>query len=465
MDLGSFRDPAGSVFYCDDRVFRTIHQPVAEDFKDLQASGALKRLVDGAGLWPAEPVPMETLPQEARLLAEGAAELVVEHPKIPFISYPYEWPFGLLKRAAIFHLDLHLKALKEGFHLIDGSAFNVQFDHCRPVFIDTLSLRKYQEGDYWLGYRQFCEQFLNPLLISAKLGVPFHPWYRGALEGIAIKDTNAILPWGAKLRPGIFMHVVLHSRLSTSAVRKDQSGSSVSGGLSKRSLVGLLSSLKSTIASLQPKDVQKTTWADYEKNHSYQDDEVAAKKRFVAEFVEQVQPKILWDLGCNSGDYSEQALASGTERVIGFDFDPGALEVAISRADEKQLNFLPLILDATNPTPSQGWNQKERMGLAERANADGLIALAFVHHLVIGKNVPLEQALAWLVSLSPRGVIEFVPKNDPMVQTMLASREDIFDFYDITHFRDSLSSMSDIVREQTVSASGRTLFQYTRTGA
>ena len=392
------------------------------------------------------------------------AALLLEHPRIPFISYPYEWPFGLLKRAALFHLELHQQALEEGFNLIDGTAYNVQFDNCKPVFIDTLSLRPYTEGEYWLGYRQFCEQFLNPLLLTAKLGVPFHPWFRGALEGVPVEDMASLLPFSSKCSPTVYMHVVLHGRLSSKARQHNGLVANASKGrhLSRRSLMGLLTSLRSLIRGLKPKGLTETPWGDYEKNHSYQFDEVAAKKAVVCSFVERMRPTALWDLGCNSGDYSEQALTAGAGRVIGFDFDPGALEAAISRVDEKKLNMLPLIMDATNPSPAQGWGQKERSGFSERANADALIALAFLHHLIIGKNIPMAQAINWVVNLAPCGVLEFVPKGDPMVQQMLASRTDIFDSYDIETFRTLLGGVAKIVREEQVSLSGRTLFQFKR---
>ena len=48
------------------------------------------------------------------------------------------------------------------------------------------------------------------------------------------------------------------------------------------------------------------------------------------------------------------------------------------------------------------------------------------NHLAIGRNIPLPQVVAWLCGLAPRGVIEFVRKDDPTVQQMLSLREDIF---------------------------------------
>ena len=82
------------------------------------------------------------------------------------------------------HLNYQLFLLEKGFELIDASAYNVQFIGSDPIFIDCLSLNKYQEGNPWMGHNQFCEQFLNPLLFSSVRKISFNNWYRGSLDGI-----------------------------------------------------------------------------------------------------------------------------------------------------------------------------------------------------------------------------------------------------------------------------------------
>ena len=130
---------------------------------------------------------------------------------------------------------------------------------------------------------------------------------------------------------------------------------------------------------------------------------------------------------------------------------------------EQFLGPLLLYMDAANPSPDQGWNQAERQGLAARANADGLLALAFVHHLASGRNIPLDEAVGWLMGLAPRGVIEFVPRDDPTVQTMLAHRDpDLFADYTQAAFVAALQRRGRIVAEERVSATGRHLYAYQR---
>lgn len=464
IDPASFRDPAGRVIVAKSGVYRIVSPSAWSRVEQMQSKGLLDRLADAKLLWPAEVVDAGSVPPEIKSQMGTAGERVLEHPVLPFVSYPYEWPFALMKRAALLHLDLHLRLLEEGFNLVDGTAYNVQFVGARPVFIDTLSITPYADGDYWLGYQQFCTQFLNPLLLSAHCGVGYHAWFRGALEGIGVEDLARLLPWYRKFSLGVFSHVVLHAKLLARSGKGDASGAvrAKRRGPSKNGLVGLLRGLRAMINRLEPRGLNVTRWSDYEKSNSYGDAETEAKRAFVAAFVQQSQPKVLWDFGCNTGAYSELALASGATRVVGFDFDLGALEGAVGRADDQGLDFLPLYLDATNPSPDQGWHQRERAGLHDRSNGDALLALAFLHHLVIGKNVPMDGALGWLVSYAPKGVVEFVPKNDPMVRQMLADREDIFPEYTIESFRRLLGNRARIVREQQVSESGRTLFLYER---
>ena len=82
---------------------------------------------------------------------------------------------------------------KKNIILKDASAYNVQFIKNKPKFIDILSYELYEDGDYWEGYRQFCEQYLAPLYLYSKLNVPFHKWYRGSSNGISISDLTNLL--------------------------------------------------------------------------------------------------------------------------------------------------------------------------------------------------------------------------------------------------------------------------------
>jgi ribosomal protein L11 methylase PrmA len=459
---GSFRDPAGHVVRREGRIYRTINRVAVEDFDYVRKTAFYQSAVSDGRLIAARLLDHH----EAQSIARDAV-YVVEHPSLPFVSYPYEWCFPELKAAALHHLDLQLSALESGVTFSDASAYNVQFVGTQPLFIDTLSLRPYRPGELWAGHRQFCEQFLNPLLLRALLGVPHNAWYRGTQGGILTKDLRKLLRLRHKLSRRVGTHVVLQDILQDSVGKKP--GLAVSSlaqaGLPVSGFRKLLRDLRNWVGALKPLDTGVTVWRDYAREHSYSSEEVAAKKAFISEFVSRNRLRGVWDIGCNTGEYAVSALHGGAEHVVGFDFDQGALEVAFARSVEERLEFLPLFLDAANPSPSQGWEQRERDGLQQRATCDGLVALALVHHLAITHNIPLEWVVRWLVELAPRGVIEFVPKTDPMVQELLKLRQDIFPDYHEQAFLAHLRCIASVGRSIPSSASGRLLVEFTRSSS
>jgi ribosomal protein L11 methylase PrmA len=453
---GSFRDPSGYVAHCGDRIFRVLREDAFGAFEKLKSSGLLAELVAQKQLVPSE-VTLEPV------LADLASR-VLEHEPIHFISYPYEWPFGLLKRAALFHLDLHLRALESGFTLTDASAYNVQFVGTKPIFIDPLSLVPYSEGQLWFGQRQFHEQFLNPLLLTALLKIPFNPWYRGAIEGISSEDLANVLRVRHKLSWRVWSEVLAPVWLQKSARKK---ASKVTAATQRKlPLSGfrfMLRNLRTWIAGMRdPFATATTTWSDYAAVNSYLPEEEKRKQAFVSDFVRRLRPRMIWDLGCNTGLYSETALRAGAQYVVGFDSDHGALSLAVQRSLGADLNFLPLQMDACNPSPSQGWHQQERAGLSARSRPDAILALALEHHIAIGRNVPLPMLLDWMIDLADSGVVEFVPKTDPVIQRMLGGRLDIFDRYSQAEFESELAKRAAVEKKEVVSSSGRTLYAYTK---
>jgi ribosomal protein L11 methylase PrmA len=454
---GSFRDPGGRIYWYGERVLRTVMPSAAKDFEFVEGSGLIPALVERGMLIPQSHLSLEMLGE-----AVGDASYLLEHPKLDFISHPYEWPFRGLQAAALLQLDLYLEALKRDVTLSDATAYNIQFEGVRPVFIDRLSFRRYEDGQFWLGHRQFCEQFLNPLLLRSLFGIPHNAWYRGSPEGIGAAELSALLPLRKKLSWRVLTNVVMQGSLQKT--RSSDAHEAVAGKLKfpKPAFERLLHGLRRWIASLQPADRQPTTWQEYARHNSYRDTEADAKRKFIARFVSETKPRAVWDIGCNTGDYSVAALQAGARSVIGFDFDQGALDLAFDRAKSESLQFTPLFLDVTNPAPDQGWGQAERRGLRARAKADAVLALALIHHVAISKNVPLGDVVSWLTDMAPRGVIEFVPKTDPMVVELLRLRADIFPNYNEEHFVKCLEERARIVTSETVSASGRKLFAYER---
>ena len=458
-DPGSYRDPSGHVHVVAGRVFRTIKRPAAAEYEFVRQSG----LLDALHARNAIPATREVERSEFAGLSDDVA-YVLEHERLPWISYPYEWTFSGLKKAALLHLDVHIEALNRGVTLSDASAYNVQFVGTRPVFIDLLSFRRYRDGEFWGGHRQFCEQFLNPLLLTALLGVRHNGWYRGTLEGIDTLELNRMLNWRHKLSWNVLSNVSLQARFQQNSLASTTESLArlKQRKLARTGYLAMLMSMRDWIAGLIVKHTGATVWQNYSRDNTYSNDEASAKHKVIQAFAERVKPALAWDIGCNTGEYSETLLKHGANYVVSIDFDHGALENAFARSDARQLSLQPVFQDAANPSPGQGWRSGERAGLMGRCSADGLVALAFEHHLAIGRNIPLPGVVEWLTSLAPQGIIEFVQKSDETVQKMLAIREDIFTAYDEDAFSTALGRVAHIVDRIPISGSGRVLYWYER---
>lgn len=456
---GSFRDPAGNVIVLNDRIYRTVTRLGATSYEAVRNKAAVLRAQKNGALISARELPREEWPSPV-----GPCEYLLEHPRLAFISHPYEWSFEQLKAASLHHLDLQLSLIEDDVVLSDSSAFNIQFVGCKPIFIDFLSMRPYEPGCYWHGHKQFCDEFLNPLLMQSALGIPFNEWYRGTMRGIDTSHLARILPWRMAGSLTVLSNVFLQAWLERRTVTHASETLRKTGGLRpfpKSGYIGLLRQLRGFLSKLKPLR-GRTRWDSYARCNTYSESESSRKLEIVKRFVGQLKPRTLIDLGCNSGAFSFAALDAGAQRVIGFDSDVAALNSAYEAASVSDRNFLALYQDAFNPSPNQGWLERERESFSQRVQGCAVIALAFLHHLVIAKNAPLFEAVRFVVDLAPTGIIEFVPKTDPTVQVMLANRQDVFPCYTEESFSEALRALACIVRVDELSPGGRKIFQFAR---
>ena len=130
-----------------------------------------------------------------------------------------------------------------------------------------------------------------------------------------------------------------------------------------------------------------------------------------------------------AGRVSELIALEYADCVVAMEQDPWCVEAAFRKWKDEGRAILPITIDLANPSPALGWAHGERQSLVERGPADAVLALALIHHLCITNNVPLPGAASYLAAMARHLIIEFVPKEDDMVQFLLQSREDIFADY------------------------------------
>ncbi|HUF85097.1 MAG TPA: methyltransferase [Acidimicrobiia bacterium] len=454
----SFRDPASSVFYSNGRVLRGLSPRGAEDWARLAGTEFFPRLV-------AEKKAVATTVVEPGSLPEGAAghdyAVVLEHERIPFVSYPYEWTFAMLRDAAVLHLEILLAALDDGMTMKDGYAFNVQWQGTAPTFIDIGSFES--GGGPWVGYRQFCQTFLYPLLLEAHLGVSFQRFLLGHLEGLEPGDMRRLFGGRRRFKKGVFRNVYLHSVIqdrvtrSTQSVQEDLKKAGFSTELTKataKKLLKLVRRLRSKRSG--------SNWSEYRDTCSYTDAERAAKERFVTDAAKARRPALVWDLGCNDGAFA-RLVAEHAGYVVAVDADDVVVDrlYRALRADGPA-NVLPLVMNLVDPSPGRGWRNTERRAFADRGAPDLVLGLALVHHLAIAANVPLAEVVAWLRSFDCAVVVEFVAPEDPMAQQLLANKPPgLHDDYRPDTFEALLEAEFTVEQRELLPGGTRTLYLVT----
>jgi hypothetical protein len=451
----SFRDPSGFLFYKDGKLLRQINHSYKKHYDRLLSSGLYDALVDSGLLIAHREMTLE-------YAASDDAYKVIEPEVVPFVSYPYEWCFSQLKDAALTTLAVQKKSVEYGMSLKDCSAYNIQFSKCKPVFIDTLSFESYREGEPWVAYRQFCQHLLAPLALMSFTDIRLNQLLRIYIDGIPLDLAGSLLPRRTYFRFSLLSHIHLHAKSQRKYAAKSTEGHRKK--ISRMGFLGLIDSLESSLKKLKLK-AQFTEWADYYRDTHYSEKAFQHKKQLVSDFLDRAQPKFVWDLGGNIGVFSRIAAEKGMETVC-LDVDSVAVEYHYRECVKNEtVRVLPLVADLTNPSPSIGWQNTERMSFIERGSAQMILALALIHHLAISNNVPFARMAEFFASICDWMMIEFVSKNDSQVQRLLAGREDIFADYNRENFESAFAGHFTIKNCEQITDSERILYLMRRKDA
>ncbi len=450
-DPSSFRDPSGFIFKRNNRVLRQINNSYKENYDLLMRSGLYDALVKSNSLIGHTEVDKSS--------GTAGAYKIIEPEKIPFISYPYEWCFGELRDAALLTLRVFSTALGHGMTLKDASSYNIQFLSGKPVFIDTLSFERYVEGTPWVGYKQFCEHFLSPLALASQADYRLSALLFRYMDGIPLDLVSKLLPLKAKINPGIVMHILFHAgsqKTNTDAsVRKNTTKS-----FTRLSLMGLIDSLESTVKHLKLPSRQ-TAWTSYSKeglSPSYSGVSLRHKVRLVGDYLDYLKPRHIWDIGANTGEFSRIAAGKGITSIA-MDFDPMVVDENYSKVKSTgETRIFPLCIDLMNPTSSAGWDASERASIFTRSEPDTILALAIIHHLVCTHNVTFMMLASFFAGHTRSLIIEFIPKEDKQVQSLILGREYMFTDYNEKLFESTFRRYFTIEKKEKLTDSGRILY-------
>ena len=433
-DDGSFKDPSGRVYRVagehGEKVVRALDRDAVETLTKLLTESFFQDM-----MYSGDVIGTEFLSADhphARPIVEAGWHGALAHQTVDFLTWPYEWPFSMLKDAALLQLRLLEASVPHGWILKDATPFNVQWRGVRPTLIDVPSFVPW-DGQYWRAYRQFCATHLIPLLLMAHLDIPFQPLLRSRLEGIPAEEAVRYFRGLRRLRRGVPSHIWFPAKAERASARRSDVRPRSRQPQSQTMLRALIDSLRRLITGLSYRPAS-SQWTRYVDAHSYGAD-YGAKERFVAEHTAAERPALVWDVGANTGAMARIA-AQSAGLVIAVDSDHEAIELLYRklRDTDEPRNIVPLVMDLANPSPSQGWAGRERSAFDARRRPDMVLCLALIHHLRVSANIPLALLLEWLESLQAAVIIEFVEREDEMFQRLLANKNEQYADYTAENF-------------------------------
>jgi SAM-dependent methyltransferase len=391
----------------------------------------------------------------------------VEHERIAFPSFPYEWPPEMLHAAGELTLDLAENLLAEGLGLKDATPYNVLFRGTNPVFVDLLSFERRDAGDpTWLAYAQFVRTFLLPLLVNKTFALPLRQLLTTNRDGLQPEDVNRMCGAWQKLKPPFLTLVALPSLLSARHQRDAtdiyQKRRMADASKARFILEQQFKSLRRSLDKVTNKhERRRTPWSNYMTTERHFSERYLEEKRaFVAEALGAQRPRRVLDVGCNTGYFSLVTAEHGAE-VVAVDSDEAVVGEVWKQARAAGADVLPLVVDITRPSAALGWRNRESPSFLERARGsfDAVLMLAVSHHMLVTERIPLAEIIELAAELTTDALlVEFVPPDDPMFRTLARGRDQLFEYLTNDFFESACRKRFDIARSHQLADSRRTLY-------
>jgi len=445
----SFRDPAGYIYQHEGIFYRFVSDNYTKEYEFAKQHGVYADAVRQHLLLPFKEIDERHIDQ-----AELYKTLLPN--QLTFQTFPWEWCFDQYKDAALTTLSLNQLALNKGMILKDATPLNIQLvdGHCQ--WIDHLSFDIYDEKKPWIAYRQFCEMFLNPLLIASYCKTDIHRLSAAYPSGITALQTAALLPFKSRLN----IHIQLHVYLQAGIQKKKKSAPEKQTIFSREKLLRIMESLISCIQSLTFRSVQ-TVWSDYYEETILSKDYLEDKKLILSEYLNELSYQTVFDAGCNDGIFS--FLCKKEALVISSDGDASCINRLYKQIKQDKITHInPVVIDLMQPTGGMGWDNREQNPFFERKEYDLILVLALMHHLCIGKNLPFTKLAKFLATHGRQVLIEYIPKDDPKVIELLRNRQDIFYAYDRYHFEKAFDVYFRLEKATPIGGTKRLLYKMTR---
>lgn len=455
----SFRDPAGRVLRSAGRILRVVKPDSAAELEAFLTTRAAREALDHGKL-----VRSARIPFEKTVALQLTGEVLFEHERIPFASYPHEWPSEMLAAAGALTLELFQSALQEGFGLKDATPYNILFRGPQPVFVDVLSFERRQALDAtWMAYSQFVRTFLLPLVAHRHFGLAPADVFAGQRDGL---DPGTLYQWAGfwkRLTPPFLGLVTAPRWLAGRATAKSYHSKPAPSPEQARFILDhLVRSCERQLKKVAPR-ANESVWSGYLDHKSlYSPAQLEVKEQFVREALELAGPRTVLDIGANEGRFSLLAAQKGAS-VVAIDSDPAVVGTTWRKARGQNLDVLPLVLDFTRPTPAIGWRNQECDSFLDRARGhfDMVMMLAVLHHMLVTERVPLDEILKLTSELTRNYVlIEFVAPEDPMFQRIVRGRETLYSNLTFEGFEAAAAVHFELIKRLKIEGVHRCLYLF-----
>lgn len=446
------RDPAAGLRFEAHRVLRDLRLPLGPEHF-LRSTLAERWVADGCM------VPFEW---------HGERQIAAR--RLPFVSQPSEWCDAQFFAAARLTLDLQQQAVEEGYDLKDASAWNVLFDGSRPVFCDLFSFNALAGREWW-AFGQYVRHFMLPLAASMQRGLRARECFAIWRDGMPTENARRILGWrGLLSRYGALLLGRSGDAHSCVAVREARR-------LPLSEVQAFRQRLHATmewqLSGLVPRAVRASAptksasagWSEYKEDRPhYGGDSLAIKRRLICEWLTRYALTWVLDLGCNTGEFSQLALATGAH-VIALDADHDCIQ-QLFLANRGNARLHPLVVQLDDLRGARGWAALEHSGLDQRleACADVVLMLALIHHLAVGAAVPLEDVARFAHRCTRRLlVVELLEATDPQLMALCQQRQRSPEEFTLVRQREAfLAAGFRVVEEHRLDGASRSLMLLSR---
>jgi SAM-dependent methyltransferase len=466
----SFRDPSGAVLLAGERVFRVVGASGLEEWTAFERSAVCRALeaegkvVGTRRLDDEEAAEVRGTPAVDAVYRAIDGSVLLEHERVAFPSYPYEWAPEMLAEAGFLTLELNERLLDEGLGLKDATPYNVMFRGPAPVFLDILSIEARRPDDpLWLAEAQFQRTFLLPLLAHRTLGIGLHQTFLTHRDGIEPEELYRVLGWRRSLRPPLLGSVMMPALLARKAARSTAlyQPRTMSDPEKARFVVRASYQRAGRALRKAAPAPRESHWTAYmQGSNNYLAEQFAQKERFVTAALDAHRPARVLDVGCNTGHFSALAAGRGAS-VVAIDYDEAVVGQVWARARAEKLDILPLVVDLSRPTPATGWRNREASSFLDRASGrfDLVLMLALIHHLLVTERVPLDDVVAMAADLTrDLAIIEFVAPEDSMFRTLTRGRDALHQGLTREVFERSCSRHFEILRTEHTDGTHRWLY-------